>query len=70
MEVGQRNEEEGSSQQRKSHEQKNVWCRDVGASRWVTTRGKSEQGQMRAGREKTMKVFANHVKWMRLHARE
>lgn len=25
---------------------------------------------MRAGREKIMKVFANHVKWMRLHASE
>ena len=42
----------------------------MGASRRVTTRVKSEQGQMRAGREKIMKVFANHVKWMSLHARE
>ena len=42
----------------------------MGASRWITTRVKSEQGQMRAGREKIKKVFANHVKYMRLHARK
>lgn len=50
--------------------QKKAWDEDVCAGTWVTTRAQSEWRQRRAGREQVTKVFANHVKWMRLHFRE